>query len=324
LNKLIESIYKFWKSILLAIILIAYIVILSIIATLIPQGREPEFYKTQYGVWSNVIIFTGFDNFFHSLFFVIPVILFSINLLVCTIDRIVKRFLRKAKLRFGPDLIHIGLLILVIGGAFTLYNRVEYFILLEAGNYVEIDDNNHLYLTDFEYQIYEEDGRSKDWLSTVELRDAESGDVLKEGIIEVNKPFQFDNITVYQHSYEPTEFIELIDNEKNEYYIKVGDVFRSEDNNIIIYTENIEQKGKITARFQKWKASDEEPEFIEEYELGVSDVIRDYIIKDIRTTYKSGLNFVKNSGFLPIIISLIIMLIGLALTFIQKAKDGGL
>ncbi len=323
MNKLIGSIYKFWKSILLAIILIAYIVILSIIATLIPQGRDPEFYKAQYGIWSNVIIFTGFDNFFRSLFFIIPVIFFSINLLVCSIDRIIKRFFRKAKIRIGPDLIHIGLLILVIGGAFTLYNRVEHFILLEVGNYVEIDDDLHLYLTNFEYQTYE-DGRPKDWISTVELRVAETGDVLKEGIIEVNKPFQFDNITVYQQSYEPTEFIELIDNEKKEYYLKVGDALRSEDDNIIIYTENIEQEDKIIAKFQKWKASDKNPELIEEYELGVSDVIKDYIIKDIRTTYKSGLNFVKNSGFLPIIISLIIMLIGLALTFIQKAKDGGL
>lgn len=323
MNKIIGTIYKFWKSVLLAIILIAYIVILSIIATLIPQGRNPEFYKVQYGIWSNLITLTGFDNFFRSLFFIIPIILFSINLLVCTIDRITKRFIHKAKFRIGPDLIHIGLLILVISGAFTLYSRDEQLILLDVGNYVEIDDNVNLHLIDFEYKTYD-NKRPKDWLSTVELRDSSSNDVLKKSVIEVNKPLHFGNITVYQQSYEENEYIELIDNEKKEYYLKVGDALRTDDNNIIIYTGNNKQKNGITAKFQKWKPSEENPILLDEYELEVSDLIKEYIIKNIYTTYKSGLNFVKNSGFLPIIISLIIMLIGLALTFIQKAKDGGL
>ena len=166
-----KGLYKFLKSIKLAIVLISYITITSIIATLIPQGKEAAFYAQKYGVFLSWLIQSiGFDNFFKAFLFILPSTLFFLNLGVCAVDRLVKEFRGKMKKRFGPDIIHVGLLLLIVGSMFTFLLREEGFMYMGVGEIIKLQKKYQLYLEDYKFLIYP-DGRPKDWISTLSVSD---------------------------------------------------------------------------------------------------------------------------------------------------------
>ncbi len=75
-------------SIKLAIGLIVVIVVLSIIGTLIPQGKDPLFYLTSYGeAGTNIIRALLLDKLYHSWYFVSLLVLLAINTGACAIKR---------------------------------------------------------------------------------------------------------------------------------------------------------------------------------------------------------------------------------------------
>ena len=57
----------FLRSMRLALILIAYLAATGVLATLVPQGREPEFYAGAYPkLVADLILSSGFSSFFRS------------------------------------------------------------------------------------------------------------------------------------------------------------------------------------------------------------------------------------------------------------------
>ena len=163
------ALYRFFRSIRLAVVLILIIALLSIVSTLIPQGRDPAFYFHSYGAfWAQVVLTLDFDDFFHSLMFLIPVGLFFINLSVCAIDRLVNRERRKVRRRHGPDLIHIGLLLLIVAAMVSAPGRRESLVYMAKGEEIRLKGEYTVRLVETEYQEYE-DGSPKDWISTVEV-----------------------------------------------------------------------------------------------------------------------------------------------------------
>lgn len=317
-----KKIFKFIKSIKLAVILISYILITSILTTLIPLGMSTEFYKQNYNdVISWLIINTGFNNYFQSLAFMIPVVLFTINLLICTIDRIVRRAMSGAKKRFGPDIIHIGLLLLIIGGMITLFSRVESLRMISVGEQASPSFSDiSVLVKDFKIIKYP-DGGIKDWLSFVEVY--QEDELIKSGIIEVNKPMKVLDTTIYQQSYEDTHTIILFDPNTNKQTDMItGDYFETDDY-IVMYTGNLKDENKsYTAVFEMW---DKKKESLENtFVLSNGEKLGDLIIKSITIKKVTGLNFVKDFGVIPVIISLIVILLGMGITFIQKAGDNNL
>jgi len=145
---------KIFKSIRLALILIGYLVVTSIVATLIPQGKKISFYAQyfSYPVY-RIIIGLNIDNFFRSLLFIIPLSIFTINLAVCTVTRIINRFRSKLPLRLGADIIHVGLLLLIFAGVITLFARKEGFVFLAPGDVVSLPNGYELKLKSFAFQI---------------------------------------------------------------------------------------------------------------------------------------------------------------------------
>ena len=159
---LIGKTYKFFRSVKLAIVLILIITFTSIISTFIPQNREASFYIETYSrIASWFILSTGFDSFFKSFIFIFPSILFFVNLAVCTFDRLTGRLKRKVKKRFGPDILHIGLLILIVGGIITFTGRTEAFVKMAEGEKISLTGGYTLTLKSFDFLKYE-NGRPKD------------------------------------------------------------------------------------------------------------------------------------------------------------------
>jgi hypothetical protein len=309
-SKALLALYKFFRSMRLAVVLILIIAVLSIVSTLIPQGREAAFYFHSYGVyWAQILLILGFDSFFRSLLFLIPVGLFFINLSVCTVDRLANRERRKARRRHGPDLIHIGLLLLVIGAMFSAFGRIESLVYMGEGDEIQVRGQYRTRLVDFEYEEYE-DGRPKDWISTVEVRRGEEL-LFASFPIEVNKPLRIGGVRIYQTSFVREDRALLRDRDGISRPIADGQGFEMEG--AMVSFRGIEGN---TAVFERW----EQQSRTAIYRTGIGETIGEYTVMELGSRDVTGLKAVKDPGFIPVVVSLIIVAGGLTLTLIQKGK----
>lgn len=196
----VKKAYRFLGSVKLAIILILFIAAASLLSTLVPQGRPPDFYRETWPPFlSVVILFFGYDRFFSSWLFLIPSFLFFVNLLLCTLRRLASELKKQTRRRYGPDILHIGLLILIVGGTVTYMGNRTGYIALAEGDTVVMPGGFTLVLESFEFLIYS-DGRPKDWISTVHV--SKDGRTLIDSYpIEVNKPLKVGGLNIYQYSY---------------------------------------------------------------------------------------------------------------------------
>lgn len=83
-----NEIWAFLASVKLALFSFFALAVTSIIGTVIPQGKEMAFYVEEYGpATANFFQILNVPNMYSSWWFVSLLVLFSLNLLVCTIDR---------------------------------------------------------------------------------------------------------------------------------------------------------------------------------------------------------------------------------------------
>ncbi len=306
-----KSILDFFKSVKLAVALIIYIAITSILATLIPQGREIGFYQSQYPpLLASIIIGTQFHVFFTSILFLIPALFFTLNLAVCAIDRVVREVRNKAKIRIGVDLVHIGILILIVGGIVSL-NREEQFQYMREGDELPLPGGQVLRLEKFEYYHYP-DGRPKDWISVVDV--VENGKITIDSFpIEVNKPLHVASWKIYQASFVNQLLLE--DDKNHEYTAEPGQFIMYEDFAFVYRRVRRTDAASYRIIFEKWKGHS----FVEAIELSPSDKIGDFVIKGVQDF--TGLQLVRDPGYLFVIISLVLISIGLSITYIQKIGE---
>jgi cytochrome c biogenesis protein len=75
-----NQVYSFLKSIKLAVVLILVITGMSLLSTLIPQGKDLSFYYHSYPPFITwLILTTRFNNFFRSFLFIAPSAIFFVN-----------------------------------------------------------------------------------------------------------------------------------------------------------------------------------------------------------------------------------------------------
>jgi cytochrome c biogenesis protein len=307
----LEALYKFFKSIKLAVVLFLIIAVLSILSTLIPQGKDTAFYFHTYGAfWAQGILRLRFNDFFRSLLFLIPVGLFFLNLSVCAIDRLVNRERRKARRRHGPDLIHFGLLLLIFGAMFSVFGRREGMVYMGEGDEIRLPGEYTLQLLDYKYEEYE-NGRPKDWISTVEV--SRNGELLIASFpIEVNKPLKIGEIKVYQTSFAREDRAILRDAEGTSAPIGSGEGFELEG--AVVIFQGIEGNAAV---FEKWESHTR----TEVYRVAIGETIGEYTLEELGSRDVTGLKAVKDPGFVPVVIALIMVSAGLTLTLVQKRKD---
>ena len=309
--------FDFFKSKKLAIVLFLFIAITSVIATLIPQGEEELFYTQKYSRFiAGLIMTTQFNAFFKSVIFLVPSSLFFLNLSVCTFDRLYKRLKNRAKPRFGPDFIHVGILILIVGAIVTFSTKREGNIWMGEDDQIELPGGYLLHLRSYRYLQYE-DGRPKDWISTVDVSKG-SELIISSYPIEVNKPLKVGPWRVYQASYRTEINAMLRDSEGILHVIKGGHVFEGED--AAFYCAAIESSPTDAAVFEKWVDRTR----TDVLHVSVGSQIGPYTLEGASSREVTGLNVVSDPGYLPVIIALILISVGLSLTYIQKIGDKAL
>jgi cytochrome c biogenesis protein ResB len=200
-----SKVVKALSSLRLAIALIAYLTIVSILASLLPQGRDAGFYRALLpGFLAEAAVSTGFSNFFGSLLFIVPALLLFANLSTCTVERFARELRKKGARSHGPDILHLGLILLIVGAVLGQVARQSHpswqgFARLAAGDAVQLPDGRLLTLKDLKSERYP-DGRPKDWVSTVVVSGAGRAPASTTEI-RVNHPLRLGALSIYQASF---------------------------------------------------------------------------------------------------------------------------
>ncbi|MFA5073926.1 MAG: cytochrome c biogenesis protein ResB [Nitrospirota bacterium] len=81
-------VWKFLRSLRLAIVLILVLALASIIGTLIEQNQPPDYYVQEYGQRAaDFFALLGFFDLYHAWWYVLFLLLLAVNLIVCSLDR---------------------------------------------------------------------------------------------------------------------------------------------------------------------------------------------------------------------------------------------
>jgi len=84
-----NTIWLFFSSVKLSVFLLLTLAFVSIIGTVVPQGQTIEYYTTSFGqLWGTLIPIVGVDDTYHSLWYRLLMGLLSMNIIVCSIDRL--------------------------------------------------------------------------------------------------------------------------------------------------------------------------------------------------------------------------------------------
>ena len=311
----VNELYRFFKSVRLAIVLILVITVLSLLSTLVPQGREDTFYKENYSPALYGLITTlDFNRFFNSVLFIFPVVMFTLNLGVCAVDRLVRQSRSKAKNKFGPDIVHLALLVLIAGGLVTALARQEKDFTMSQGQEAPLNSHYTIKLLSFEFLKYP-NGSPRAWISTV--------DVYRDGALEssafpirVNHPLRLKGLAVYQTTWDNQTTLRLRDSTGAEVTAQVGQGFEYEDS-FWYLSDAVEDGGVLKALFMQYKGN----ELISMRKLAPKDSLGPYTLLSVSQKMATGLRTVTDPGYLTVLVGVVLLALGLALTFLQKKRE---
>jgi cytochrome c biogenesis protein len=89
-----KSVWRLFSSIKLAIVLFIVLTLASILGTLIPQQWTPAEYQAHYGNLSRLVTGLDLDRLYQSAWFIGLLLLFGLNLVVCSLTRLTPKLLR--------------------------------------------------------------------------------------------------------------------------------------------------------------------------------------------------------------------------------------
>jgi len=235
---------------------------------------------------------------------------------VCTSHRIITRLHTRAKHRHGPDLIHVGLLVLLVGGILTAAMRQDKLFFMAEGDQIELPGGNRITLLSFETLTYA-DGRPRDWISTVEVTPAGDSGTTRTAEIEVNKPLSVGSIKLYQTSYDKDIVAHLSEGAGITQTISGGQGFEQGEELWVFADVRPAASGTLAAVFDRYRDRIRMGSII--VEQGKS--IGPYTVQSLSSRNMTGLTAVRDPGYLPVLVGLIIFVLGLTLTFVQKIGD---
>jgi cytochrome c biogenesis protein len=83
-----RSVWKFFASVKLAIVLLIVLTVASVLGTLIPQGRSAAEYAARYGSLSGLFTGLRLTSLYQSAWYLAILFLFALNTIVCTLSRL--------------------------------------------------------------------------------------------------------------------------------------------------------------------------------------------------------------------------------------------
>ncbi|MDF2519635.1 MAG: ResB protein required for cytochrome c biosynthesis-like protein [Clostridia bacterium] len=197
------------KSMKLGIFLLSAIMFLSVLGTILPQGREPAFYlKDNPGFIARLILILGFDHIYTSRIFAVLFSALAVNMLLCNtarlgsiLNRLRKRFDMEHMMEnvsyLGSWFLHLGFMLVVL---FYIYGQASYYSQELYGVTGEIRSVEN---TDFKVNIkdfkinYREDGSISQYTTKLDVLDS-NDKLLMKGSSSVNSPMRWKGYSFYQ------------------------------------------------------------------------------------------------------------------------------
>ncbi len=143
----------------LALVLVALLIVLSISGAVLPQEgmynpSDIARWQEEHPLLTSLLEPLGLFHAFHSIPFIIIIILLGINTLTCTLNHFIKRG-GFASFK-GPDaiknmgfvLLHLSLILLFTGGAWSASARMDGFIVLTEGQSFKEEHRNYIRLAE--------------------------------------------------------------------------------------------------------------------------------------------------------------------------------
>ncbi len=256
-------IWRFFSSVKLTIFVLITIAVVSIIGTLIEQGRPMDYYRMVYGEgWASIIERFGLDDMYHTIWFTSLLGLLVLNIVVCTLERfpskwrallkeknkedfdtsIIDRLGNKERLqvdgnpevirngivsllrkkrykvkvketedgftlyawkgiigRFGSDVTHLSLLIILLGAMVgSIWGFRDFAPILE-GSTIRVPNSDFSLRLERFWIDYYDTGQIKQYNSLLTV--IEDGKEVLTKQIWVNEPLYYKGIRFYQSSY---------------------------------------------------------------------------------------------------------------------------
>lgn len=165
MTTILDRLYAFLRSLRLAAVLLVILALLAVAGGVIPQGKPADFYFSTMPSFARLVLRLGFDHLFTSRLFLLVVALFTTNLTVCTVHRLGGELSKPRTVRkHGPDLLHIGLILIIFGSMLTARTRTEHLYRVAEGHHIHLPDGQALYITSLRQERYES-GRVRAWIT---------------------------------------------------------------------------------------------------------------------------------------------------------------
>lgn len=180
----------------------------SILGTLLVQGENDQFYIQKYGLKiGRIILFSGADDFFNSIYYNILLFCLALNLVGCTINSF-KFILLKDRRKLAIFLLHCGILIVFLGALISKFTKQEQRYTLFADEKVVLhDENAEIVFKEFSVEYYPGSQMPKEYRSRVEL--FEKGILKSDYSIRVNHPLRYKGFSFYQSSFKVLADVEI-------------------------------------------------------------------------------------------------------------------
>ena len=187
---------------------------------------------------------------------------------------------------------------------------------LSVGDKVEIPGGYLVSLSDFQYLTYD-DGRPKDWISTVKV--LKGNEVVKESYpIRVNHPLSLGTVKLYQVSHASRLQLVLEEPDGKTLVLTQGERITRGDAALFFMAPE-EKAGDAAKRKALIHRVTKTGSSV--VRAGAGDRVGDLKVKDLKTVDVTGIEAVDDPGALPVFVSFILILLGLSLTFFQKLGD---
>jgi cytochrome c biogenesis protein len=221
--KLVGAVWRFFVSTRLALVLLVLLGIGSVLGTFLPQipqtGLSLQHLEPRYSplVFSLLRFFQVFD-LFHSWWFSLLLSLLALNLLACSLPRIqaLPRIFKSGpgtRRRAGFLLVHLGIMIVLVAGAFGQVAAEEGTLTLlpgEESDRIQIREDALTRSRKLPFTIRCRDfvierfasgsGGIRDYVSVLEV--VEAGRPALTRRVEVNAPLVYAGYSFYQSSYQ--------------------------------------------------------------------------------------------------------------------------
>lgn len=283
---------RWLTSVKVAIVLIAWLVVGSVLATVFPALGA---------------------GFFRSPAFLVPGLAFFANLCACSVRRFVREVRRPGRRRHGPDLLHLGLMVLAVGAVISFTGKRMGTVSLAPGESATLPDGATLVVTDFRFDRYP-DGRPKEWATTVRIE--RDGRVLRDGfVMRVNRPLRRGGFSYSQSSYGEAWHLSVRSGTGPDIALGEGEQATVAGTALaLMAVEQADGAPRALVRVGEGDAATVA-------RAAVGDRVAGALVTDLRAVLTTGIQAVADPGWPVAAVALALVALGTAITFLQKLRE---